>query len=126
MPLAPLEVKAGESKILPGVNAELLEIRAKLKISTPTVVTFNVRGIPVVYDAAAGEISVKDVRLKARTRDGELDVTIFVDRTTVEVFCLERRGIHPCRGHSRPGKQKRGDFLDRRECKVQRAERFRA
>lgn len=92
---APLVLKSGETQRLPGVDAELVEVRAKLRPPADGKVTLSVRGIPVIYDAATGELSVNGVTAKARLDAGALDLAIYVDRTTIEVIASNGEAFIP-------------------------------
>jgi fructan beta-fructosidase len=71
---------------LAGVHAELLEIRAELDPGDAAEVIFTVRGATVVYDARQQELAVNGHRAPAPLRDGLLRLTIYCDRTGLEVF----------------------------------------
>jgi fructan beta-fructosidase len=49
-------------------------------------VSFNVRGVPIVYDAKKQEIAVGNVRAPAPLRDGRQSLIVYADRTVIEVF----------------------------------------
>ena len=72
--------------ILKDVNAELLEARMEITPGKSTEFTINVRGVPVTYDVAAGQLIVDGVRATVPLNKGKLDLTIFADRTGLEIF----------------------------------------
>ncbi len=71
---------------LEGVRAELVELRAEFTPGAATAVAFRVRGADIVYDAARQELSVNGHRAPAPLRGGRQRLTIYCDRTGLEVF----------------------------------------
>ena len=84
--LGPLLLKPGDANPLASIHGELLEIRTQFRPAPTGQVCLNVRGASVVYDAATGEISVNGERAPAPLRDGSQQLTIYLDRTSIEVF----------------------------------------
>ncbi|MEI2722584.1 MAG: GH32 C-terminal domain-containing protein [Verrucomicrobiota bacterium] len=74
---------------LAGVTAELVELRAEFEPGAASEVAFTVRGAKVVYDAKQQELVVNDQRAPAPLRGGKQRLTIFCDRTTLEVFASD-------------------------------------
>src|SRR5262249_50106520 len=69
--------------------SELDAFEAELCVSATNVPNFtvNLRGIDLVYDAAKGTLTCKDVSAPLPERwEGVLDLRILVDRGSVEVF----------------------------------------
>lgn len=72
------------------IKAELLEIHADFSPGADTVTTFNIRGATVVYDAKKQELVVNGHRAPAPlSKDGQQKLTIFCDRTGLEVFASD-------------------------------------
>ncbi|MGH7135747.1 MAG: GH32 C-terminal domain-containing protein, partial [Pirellulales bacterium] len=46
----------------------------------------ELRGVPIVFDAAKQELSINGHRAAVPLRDGKLDVRLIVDRTAFELF----------------------------------------
>lgn len=65
---------------------ELLEVHAAFTAKDGDVVHLNVRGATIDYDAAKQELIVNGHRAPAPSHDGTQRLTVFVDRTTIEVF----------------------------------------
>ncbi|HEV3340166.1 MAG TPA: glycoside hydrolase family 32 protein, partial [Pirellulales bacterium] len=82
----PESVLPSSHRLTAPVSSELLEIVAVIEPEKATEVVFDLRGIPVVYDAVKQELSVNGHRASAPLRDGRLDLRILVDRTVLEVF----------------------------------------
>lgn len=82
----PLTLKPGDPNPVPAAAGELLDVVALLEPEKAAEVTFLVRGVPVVYDAAKQELRVNGHRAAAPLRQGKLDLRILTDRTAFEVF----------------------------------------
>ncbi|MEI7731882.1 MAG: glycoside hydrolase family 32 protein [Verrucomicrobiota bacterium] len=74
---------------LAGVTGELVELRAEFEPGDASEVTFTVRGATIVYDAKKQELVVNDLRAPAPLRDGKQRLTIFCDRTALEIFASD-------------------------------------
>ena len=70
-------------------EGELLEVRAEFEPRAGAEAGFNVRGVPVSYDAKAQEIVVNGHRAPAPLRDGRQRLIIYADRTNLEVFASD-------------------------------------
>lgn len=79
----------GDANPLAAINGELFEIHAEFAPGDAREVALNVRGVPVVWDAARQEIAVNGHRAPAPLRDGKQRLTIYVDRTSLEVFASD-------------------------------------
>ncbi len=71
------------------VNAELVELRAEFTPTADSEVTFNVRGCAITYDAKKQELTVNGHRAPAPLRNGKQRLTIYCDRTGLEVFASD-------------------------------------
>ncbi|MBL9166255.1 MAG: glycoside hydrolase family 32 protein [Verrucomicrobiales bacterium] len=71
------------------VNAELVELRAEFTPADGSEVTFNVRGCVISYDATKQELTVNGHRTPAPLRGSEQRLTIYCDRTGLEVFASD-------------------------------------
>ncbi len=84
IPLTP-----GSKNPIARMAAELVELRAEFEPGTTREVAFTVRGATVVYDAATQELVVNGHRAAAPLRDGRQRLTIYADRTGLEVFASD-------------------------------------
>ena len=84
--LAPLTLKPDSANPLAGVRAELVELDAKFEPGDASEVSFNVRGATISYDAKTQELVVNGDRAPAPLRDGKQRLTIYCDRTGLEIF----------------------------------------
>ncbi len=74
---------------LAGVKAELVEVNAEFEPGEASEITFTVRGAMIRYDAKKQELAVNDHRVPAPLRGGKQRLTIFCDRTGLEVFASD-------------------------------------
>ena len=74
---------------LADVKAELVEMNAEFEPDDASEVTFTVRGATIRYDARKQELAVNDHRVSAPLRGGKQRITIFCDRTGLEVFASD-------------------------------------
>ncbi len=87
--LGALSLAPGAANPLAGVRSDLLELRAEFEPSSAKEVTFTVRGTTIVYDVAKQELIVNNHRAPAPLRDGVQRLTIYSDRTGLEVFASD-------------------------------------
>jgi sucrose-6-phosphate hydrolase SacC (GH32 family) len=71
------------------VQAELVELRAEFEPGTDSELIFTVRGATITYDATTRELIVNEHRAPAPLRDGRQRLTVFCDRTGLEVFASD-------------------------------------
>ena len=93
--LEPVTLTPGAANPMEGLKAELIELRTEFEPDPTTTVTFNVRGVPIVYDAASQTLSVNDVRAPAPLVNGRQRLSVYADRTGLEVFASEGRTYVP-------------------------------
>jgi sucrose-6-phosphate hydrolase SacC (GH32 family) len=84
-----LALKPGDKYPLDGLMAELAEIRVEFEPAGAREVIFNIRDVPVIYDLMKQELSVAGHQAPAPLRNGRQRLTIFCDRTGVEVFASD-------------------------------------
>jgi sucrose-6-phosphate hydrolase SacC (GH32 family) len=87
--IGPVALKADSPNPLTRVTAELVELRAEFEPSTEGTLTFVVRGATISYDAKSQELGVNGHRAPAPLRGGKQRLTIFCDRTGLEVFAAD-------------------------------------
>jgi hypothetical protein len=66
-----------------------VELRAEFTPTDGSEVTFNVRGCTIAYDATKQELTVNGHRAPAPLRNGKQRLTIYCDRTGLEVFASD-------------------------------------
>ncbi len=74
---------------LADVQAELVEVNAEFEPGDASEIAFNVRGAKIVYAAKTQELIVNGHRAPAPLRAGRQRLTIFCDRTGLEVFASD-------------------------------------
>ena len=87
--IASLSLNPGDANPLSGVTGELLELRTEFEPGEAKEVVFNVRGATIVWDAKTQELVVNGHRAPAPLRQGKQRLTIYCDRTGLEVFASD-------------------------------------
>jgi hypothetical protein len=100
--LASSSLAPGGANPLAGVTAELVELRAEIEPGTAEEVVFTVRGATIAYDVKQQELVVNGLRAAAPLIDGRLRLTVFCDRTGLEVFAADGLCYSPLPFQPRP------------------------
>jgi sucrose-6-phosphate hydrolase SacC (GH32 family) len=79
----------GEANPLADVEVELCELRAEFEPGDATEVVFTLRGATIAYDCRRQELRVNDHRVPAPLRADRQRLTIFCDRTGLELFASD-------------------------------------
>jgi len=82
----PVDLAIGAVTPLTRFEAELIELRVSCEVSADAVVRFELRGVPVWYDAAKQTLTIARHEAKWPIKDGKLGLIVYVDRTCLEVF----------------------------------------
>jgi len=77
---------AAANAALAASKAELLDIEMDLAVARESVVTCDVRGTPITYDAAVGTLTAPGVSTPLPVRNGRLALRLLVDRGVIEAF----------------------------------------
>lgn len=93
--LGALTLHDGDANPLAAINSELVEVRAEFAPGDAQEINFNVRGVPVVFDGRNDEIIVNGQHAPAPMRNGQQQLTIYADRTGLEVFTSYGRTFVP-------------------------------
>lgn len=78
--------------LIPGNNplaeiyGDLLEIEAEIAPDRAKQISFDVRGVAIVYDAAAQKISCMGNQAALAPKNGIISLHLFVDRAAVDIF----------------------------------------
>ena len=83
--------------------AELVELRAEFEPGDAAEVVFTVRGAVIGYDTKKQEITVNGQRAHAPLRADKQRLTIFCDRTGLEVFASDGLAYVPVSFHPKAG-----------------------
>lgn len=81
-----LTVRDGQTMPLEDIDSELLEIHATLMPRKADIVQIDIRGIKVIYNVTEEKLSIDGVDAHLPTKDDKLDLTVYMDRTGLEVF----------------------------------------
>lgn len=81
------------SNPLSGIQGELFDIAADLKLKGAKSVTLDIRGTPIVYHAEDGTLSCLGKSTPVAEVDGRLDLRALVDRTSIEIFAAGGRYV---------------------------------
>lgn len=84
--LSAMTLAPGAANPLASINAQLLELRANFTPAKSAKITFHIRGVSIVYDSAQQQLTVNNHTAPAPLINGKQDLTIYVDRTSVESF----------------------------------------
>ncbi|MDH7461682.1 hypothetical protein QEG73_10345 [Chitinophagaceae bacterium 26-R-25] len=85
-PFSKMKLKAGTANPLSKIDVELAEIRVEFEPGSAKEVTFNVRGVPVVYNVAKQELTIDGVTSPAPLQNGKQSMIIYADRIGLEVY----------------------------------------
>ena len=76
---SPLTLKPGGPNPLAAARGELLELVAVFRPGRGARVEFNLRGVPIAYDAGKQELRVDRHTVALPPRDGVVDLRVLVD-----------------------------------------------
>ena len=85
-------LKPGDANPLADFEAEAMELRLTCDTTTDTELALDLRGLPLRYDAAKQELTIGKHKTAWPTAAGRLGLTVYLDRTCVEVFSQD--GLH--------------------------------
>jgi fructan beta-fructosidase len=77
---------SAEENVLSAVSGDLFHIRATFDVGQAEQVGFVIRGVDVVYDVAKKELSCQGKSAPLKAAQGQLQLEILVDRTSIEIF----------------------------------------
>ena len=79
-------LKPDSANPLAAITGEIFEIQAEFEPTEAAEVAFNIRGVPVTFDTRKQEIVVNGRRASAPLNKARQRLTIYADRTGLEVF----------------------------------------
>lgn len=83
-------LKAGENP-LASVTGDLFDMCVEFEPGTATEVGLTIRGVPIVYDVKAKTLSCLETSATIELVDGKIQLRVFVDRTSIEIFTGDGR-----------------------------------
>lgn len=81
--------------LLKGLSAELLHIRADLRLTEAAEIGFVIRDIPVTYNAEKQELSCLGNKTSLKPVNSKIQLELLVDRTSIEIFGNDGRVYMP-------------------------------
>jgi fructan beta-fructosidase len=79
-------LKENSNNPLKDINVELAELHITFEPGKAKEIVLNVRGVPVVYNAASKELIVDGVKAPVSLIDGKLNLIVYIDRIGLEIF----------------------------------------
>lgn len=83
---ADVELGPEDKNPLATISGDALEVRVEFSPGDATEVKFTLRGVPIVYDVKKQEVDVNGHRAAAPLRDGKVELIVYVNRTSIELF----------------------------------------
>ncbi len=71
---------------LAGIQGDLFEIQADIALGTAREVTFNLRGLPLNYDAPSKQLSCAGCQAVLDPVAGRISLHLFIDRRSVDIY----------------------------------------
>jgi sucrose-6-phosphate hydrolase SacC (GH32 family) len=87
--IGPATLKPGDINPLAEIHAELVELRIDFQPDEASRLNLMVRGVPIAYDAQRQELNVDGIVTSAPLQQGNQRLTIYCDRTGLEVFASD-------------------------------------
>lgn len=88
-------LRRDEALPLERFDGELAEIHLKAKVSARGRLTFDLRGVNLSYDGETGELTMAKTVSPWKLTDGCLDLVVYLDRVTAEVFSADGLQVLP-------------------------------
>jgi sucrose-6-phosphate hydrolase SacC (GH32 family) len=82
----PAQPLAAGANPLSGIEGRLFDVTAEVEIGDARTITFDLRGIPVVYDASKRILTCLDRSVPLAPVDGRISLRAFVDRGLITLF----------------------------------------
>jgi sucrose-6-phosphate hydrolase SacC (GH32 family) len=92
--IAPQPLKPGVNP-LADIHGELMEVVADVAVGNASKIIFNLRGVPVTYDATKQELTCQDRAVPLKLVDGHVRLRAYVDRTAIMLFPNDGRFYMP-------------------------------
>lgn len=86
--LGSMNLQPDSANPLADVKTELVELRAEFEPGAAEII-FSIRGATITYDAQKQELDVNGLRVASPLRGNQQRLTVYCDRTTLEVFASD-------------------------------------
>ncbi|MBQ9430071.1 MAG: glycoside hydrolase family 32 protein [Kiritimatiellae bacterium] len=83
------ELRDGNAVPFENFSGELVEAIVDCRIRAGETVGFKFRGVPVSYDSKTGTLAADAVRVAWPITDGQLKLTVYLDRVGMEIFSAD-------------------------------------
>jgi fructan beta-fructosidase len=83
--IQPQTLRPGDNP-LAGIRGDLIEIEAEIAVGDANDISFDLLGLPVVYNVAARRMSCLGNQAVLAPKDGKISLHIFVDRDSVDIY----------------------------------------
>ena len=83
------------SSSLDKITADLVEIEAVLKVGSEGTVTFDLHGVPVVYNMEDQKLSCAGQQVTYEHNEGRISLHLYVDRRAEDIFGNDGRLYMP-------------------------------
>jgi hypothetical protein len=87
------------------VTGELVELRAEIEPGAAKEIVFTIRGARIAYDVERQELVIAGLRAPAPLINGRLRLSVFCDRTGIEVFAADGLCYVPLPFQPRPARR---------------------
>ena len=77
------------------IKGDLFDIRAEFAVEKAAEIGFEIRGVPVVYNAEKKVLSCQGHEAPCKPMNGKIKLQILVDRTLVEIFINDGESFMP-------------------------------
>ena len=104
---------------LAGLSGDLYEIEAELAPEPGSAIEFNLRGVVIRYDAGAQVLACNDVQAPLPLEGGRIDLHMFLDRASVEVYANQGRVYVPLIHPMPPDNRRYSALAPRGGCAVE-------
>ena len=74
------------NNLLSVLNDELYEIEVEFLPRKKSITVLDLRGVKISYNALKEEISLNEIKTQLKPEDGKINLQIFIDRTSIEVY----------------------------------------
>jgi fructan beta-fructosidase len=78
-----------DQTILPTDGHDLLDIETVIEVGDADEIELNLRGIPLIYNVNKQEISFLKRTTQLKTKNGNIQMRVLLDRTSVEIYAAD-------------------------------------
>lgn len=74
------------NNLLSVLNDDLYEIEVEFLPGKKSITVLDLRGVKISYNALKEEISLNEIKTQLKPEDGQINLKIFIDRTSIEIY----------------------------------------